>query len=872
MNEWKIMDLGATDEIDLAPVTKNGLDSNGSIWVINSSIFQQDFLIPAAWSVEYDNKNRQVKFRYYSSPSFLWTSISDNWKFWWFDVEKWRLYWGNVVEYSASPIRCFVLENPVTVEFNTNGWSNIESYKVEEWNTIKAPDIPVKSWYTFEWWYEDSNLTQQWNFDKDEVEWNKVILYAKWRMCGEWFTVKNNMCVPNDMDKEWIIMVSDWVNTVFIKDRNVWAESKCSSELYQLIELSEKRCPTFVWPIWWGEIHKSPSKWLDSTCISDEDFFMQVNDIVKNIKINNDIEFDNYINSNMQKCAWNYYFWWNNVGVSYEWLEIDNYDATNFIINSNELFENWFNWWRLWTVEWSGWEQWNINNPCDATKWEYLPTPEDWAALMKIWWKNNGYIVDEFINDDSDVIDEPIYNEEPIYYEEKESVYHEDLEELSKRWIVEESKNSSSLETLDMKAIEKGWYTVFSDIEANNKFQRDMLIPSPWRILHKCEVEGQSNRGIKWNCIDKMYYEFWDWLWSAQNINGYVWIFSKWGVRYDIPENLNNSFGRELNDIAFPVRCFVNMSETLVITLISDWKIDKEINVKKWDVIKEPKGSLKSGVVFEWWYTESGKKYDFNTPITEDIILYARWTSGKWEKYSWWWGGKWSLDSSNITYDKVRDSLDEKNIKTSAVDDVKLDKKEIVLDDRQNVSNDTTKQTVDAGNNGSVKLKEFNTEFKEAYSYAKQNWITTKSSINEAGMYSPLTRIQMAKMLSNYAINVLWREPNISKWMVNFVDVTDKMNNQYDYWVTLAYQLGIMWINMPNNKFRPDDVVTRAEFASAFSRMLYWTSDWKYEFTSKYYTNHMQKLKQEWIINNTTPNMKELRWYVMIMLMRSVTK
>ena len=139
-------------------------------------------------------------------------------------------------------------------------------------------------------------------------------------------------------------------------------------------------------------------------------------------------------------------------------------------------------------------------------------------------------------------------------------------------------------------------------------------------------------------------------------------------------------------------------------------------------------------------------------------------------------------------------------------------------------------------------------------------------------MYSPLTRIQMAKMLSNYAINVLWREPNISKWMVNFVDVTDKMNNQYDYWVTLAYQLGIMWINMPNNKFRPDDVATRAEFASAFSRMLYWTSDWKYEFTSKYYTNHMQKLKEEWIINNTSPNMKELRWYVMIMLMRSVNK
>ena len=871
MNEWKIMDLGATDEIDLAPVTKNGLDSNGSIWVVNSSIFQQDFLIPKAWTIEYEDSKEGIKFRYYSYPSLLWTSMSNEWSLWWLDVEKWVLYWGDI-DSSAHSVRCFVLENPVTVEFNTNGWGNIESYKVEEWKTIKAPDIPVKKWYTFEWWYKDSDLTQQWNFDKDEVEWNKVILYAKWRMCGEWFTVKNNMCVPNDMDKEWIIMVSDWVNTIFIKDRNVWAESKCSSELYQLIELSEKRCPTFVWPIWWGGERKNSSKWLDLTCISDEDFFMQVNDIVKDVEINTDVEFDNYINLNMQKCAWNYYFRWNNVGVTYEWLEIDNSDKTNFVINTNALLESWFNWWKLWTEEWSGWEQWNINNPCDATKWEYLPTPDDWAALMTIWWKNNGYIVNEFVNDEFDEIDEPIHREEPIYDEEKKSIYHEGFEELSKRWIVDESKNSSSLEALDVKVIEKGWYKVFSDIEANNKFQRDMLIPNLWRILHNCEVEGQSNRGIKWNCIDKMYYEIWGWLWSAQNVNGYVWIFSKWGVRYDIFESLNNSFGRELNDIAVPVRCFVNMSESLVITLISDGKIDREINVKKWDIIKEPKASLKPGAVFEWWYTESGNKYNFNTPITEDIKLYARWNSDKWDGYSGWWGGKWTLDSLKINHDKSSNTLAEKDIKSSVVDNVKLNPKENVLDDNQKDSKDTISQTISIRNNENVNWIEPTAEFKEAYDYARKIWVTTKTSIEDADIYSYLTRIQMAKILSNYAINVLWREPDISKWMINFADVTNKMDKQYDDWVTLAYQLGIMWINMPNNEFRPNDIVTRAEFVSAFSRMLYWTSDWKYEFTNKYYTNHMKKLKQEWIVNNTSPDMKELRWYVMIMLMRSVNK
>ena len=74
---------------------------------------------------------------------------------------------------------------------------------------------------------------------------------------------------------------------------------------------------------------------------------------------------------------------------------------------------------------------------------------------------------------------------------------------------------------------------------------------------------------------------------------------------------------------------------------------------------------------------------------------------------------------------------------------------------------------------------------------------------------------------------------------------------------------------MPWNKFRPNDEVSRAEFATALSRLLYSTSDWKYQSTSKYYEPHMQKLKQEWIITNTDPKMKESRGYVMIMLMRS---
>jgi len=157
-------------------------------------------------------------------------------------------------------------------------------------------------------------------------------------------------------------------------------------------------------------------------------------------------------------------------------------------------------------------------------------------------------------------------------------------------------------------------------------------------------------------------------------------------------------------------------------------------------------------------------------------------------------------------------------------------------------------------------------EMNNAYQFAHDNWITTTSNIEAAQMNSSLTRIAMAKMLSNYAINILWKRPDTSKWTVKFGDVTDKQNLDYGNAVTLSYQLWIMWQWISN--FRPNDEVTRAEFATALSRMLYNTEDWKWN--TNYYEPHIAKLYKEWVINNTDSSMKEKRWYVMIMLMRSV--
>ena len=163
---------------------------------------------------------------------------------------------------------------------------------------------------------------------------------------------------------------------------------------------------------------------------------------------------------------------------------------------------------------------------------------------------------------------------------------------------------------------------------------------------------------------------------------------------------------------------------------------------------------------------------------------------------------------------------------------------------------------------------EWNNELQTAYEFAYENKITTMDSIEKADMEWNLTRIAMAKMLSKYATNVLWKKP-ANKVIPKFSDITEELDAEYDYWVSLAYQLWIMWINMPDDKFRPFDLVTRAEFVTALSRMRYWTSDGEYVWTTKFYKNHMELLNKLWIISITDPDMEELRWYVMLMLMRS---
>ena len=168
----------------------------------------------------------------------------------------------------------------------------------------------------------------------------------------------------------------------------------------------------------------------------------------------------------------------------------------------------------------------------------------------------------------------------------------------------------------------------------------------------------------------------------------------------------------------------------------------------------------------------------------------------------------------------------------------------------------------------SAKDSDVDQELKDAYVYAFLNGITTQATIEKAELDRGITRAEMAKMMAVFATKISDKE-RVKTGIVKYADVDSSLGDLADY-ILLAYQLQIMGIDANGNpieNFNPHAEVTRAEFATVLSRILYGN---KYnQQGSDFYSKHLQALKNASILKNTTPTMKELRGWVMLMLYRS---
>ena len=184
-------------------------------------------------------------------------------------------------------------------------------------------------------------------------------------------------------------------------------------------------------------------------------------------------------------------------------------------------------------------------------------------------------------------------------------------------------------------------------------------------------------------------------------------------------------------------------------------------------------------------------------------------------------------------------------------------------------------ETVNENNEGNTAMTDdaavakFGQEQIDAYKWALENGITTMKTVEEARLDQPLTRAELAKMMVVYVAKVLGKQPVITG-DVSYQDVDANKLGDLAGYIKLAYQYQIMWIDAngdPIEFFNPNGLVTRWEYATVFSRVLFWSKfnkEW-----ADFYTNHLEALEAAGILSNTEPTIKEMRGWVMLMMYRS---
>lgn len=160
-------------------------------------------------------------------------------------------------------------------------------------------------------------------------------------------------------------------------------------------------------------------------------------------------------------------------------------------------------------------------------------------------------------------------------------------------------------------------------------------------------------------------------------------------------------------------------------------------------------------------------------------------------------------------------------------------------------------------------------EIGPAYTYAYEKGLTTMKTLAEFRPCDKIVRIELAKMLSNYAVKILGKKADETR-KCTFTDMQDA-DQQSKYYAELACKLGIMGLRsngQPDVIFNPYDTVTRAQLGTALSRQIYGN---KYNTDNEvfWYLDHLMALRRDNIIKYIdSPYMEELRSFVTIMLMR----
>ncbi len=103
-----------------------------------------------------------------------------------------------------------IILNAYVVEFETNGGNTLVQQSVTHGTKATVPSTPTRTGYDFVNWYEDSALTNEYDFDTEVTK--DLVLYAKWSPTTYNYTITNNInseSITGTYNVENIVVFSD---------------------------------------------------------------------------------------------------------------------------------------------------------------------------------------------------------------------------------------------------------------------------------------------------------------------------------------------------------------------------------------------------------------------------------------------------------------------------------------------------------------------------------------------------------------------------------------------------------------------------------------------------------------------------------------
>ena len=156
--------------------------------------------------------------------------------------------------------------------------------------------------------------------------------------------------------------------------------------------------------------------------------------------------------------------------------------------------------------------------------------------------------------------------------------------------------------------------------------------------------------------------------------------------------------------------------------------------------------------------------------------------------------------------------------------------------------------------------------------------ITNRCPIDEARLYDPIIRQELAKMMTMFTVQVLGIYPNTHKLGCDQFSDTSTLSDEMQFFTKTACQLWLMGLEpdgqTPKQTFDPHEYVSRAQFGTVLSRLIYGDAnnlDDNELTTYARYHKHLYALQKDHIMNQiSSPSSLEKRARVLLMLKRTV--